>query len=100
MTSEDLGGYKPGVVENVKLEYYPLGESLNKKAERKTDKRSKVVNTKKQDKNLIYNSQHIFEKFKDISDFKELSLDSKHKKLNDFHKKFTRLLHKQRKTKV
>ena len=29
--------------------------------------------------------------FKDISDFKELSLDSMHKKLNDFHKKFTKL---------
>ena len=38
---------------------------------------------------MFYNSQHGFEKFRDISDFKELSLDSMHKKLNDFHNKFT-----------
>ena len=36
---------------------------------------------------MIYNSQHSFAKFKDIGDFKELSLDFMHKKLNDFHKK-------------
>ena len=40
-------------------------------------------------KNLFYNSQHSFLKFKDISDFKELLLDSMRKKLNAFHKKFT-----------
>ena len=40
---------------------------------------------------MIYNSQHSFVKFKDIGEFKELSLDSMHKKLNDFHKKFTKL---------
>ena len=44
-----------------------------------------------QNKNLIYNSQHSFVKFKDIGEFKELSLDSMHKKLKDFHKKFTKL---------
>ena len=38
--------------------------------------------------NLFCNSQHSFLKFKDICDFKELSLDSMYKKLNDFHKKF------------
>ena len=40
-------------------------------------------------KNLFYNSQHSFVKFKDISDFKELLLDSMYKKLNVVHKKFT-----------
>ena len=48
-------------------------------------------NQNKQNKNLIYNSQHSFVKFKDIGEFKELSLDSMYKKLNDFHKKFTKL---------
>ena len=38
---------------------------------------------------MIYNPQHSFAKFKDLSDFKELSLDSMHKKLYDFLKKFT-----------
>ena len=52
----------------------------------KTGKRNKLVPRDKQDKNLIYNSQHSFVKFKDISGFKEFSLDSMHKKLNDFHK--------------
>ena len=49
-------------------------------------------------KNLFYNSQHSFVKFKGISDFKELLLDSMYKKLNAFHKKFTifkNLIHKQ-----
>ena len=67
-TGEDLG-YKPGVIEIVKCEYSPLGEALNNKAKSKTDKRDKVVNTDKQDKNLFCNSQHSFVNFKDISDF-------------------------------
>ena len=90
MTVEDLE-YKPGVVEKVKFEYSPLGEALNNKVKSKTYKRNKVVNADKQDENMIYNPQHSFAKFKNTSDFKELSLDSMHKKLNDFHKKFTRL---------
>ena len=45
----------------------------------------------KKDKNLIYNSQHSFTKFKDIDEFKELSLDSMFKKLNDFKKRFNKL---------
>ena len=51
----------------------------------KTNK-NKVDNQNKQSKNLIYNSQHSFVKFKDIGEFKEMSVDSMHKKLNDFHK--------------
>ena len=45
----------------------------------------------KKGKNLIYNSQHSFTKFKDIDAFKELSLDSMYKKLNDFKKRFNKL---------
>ena len=45
---------------------------------------NKVNIKKKKDKNLIYNSQHSFIKFKDINEFKELLLDSMFKKLNDF----------------
>ena len=40
---------------------------------------------------MIYISQHSFVKFKDIGEFKELSFDSMYKKLNAFHKKFTKL---------
>ena len=89
LTGEDLR-YKPSVVEKSKFEYFPSGEVLSNKTKSKTDK-NKVVNTNKHDKNLFYNPQHSFVKFKDVSDFKELPLDSMHKKLNDFHKKFTRL---------
>ena len=64
LTNEDLG-YKPGVVEKAKFEYSPSGEILSGKV----------------------NSQHSFVKFKDVSIFKDSSLDSMHKKLNDFHKK-------------
>ena len=38
---------------------------------------------------MDYKLQQSFAKFKDISAFKELSLDSMYKKLNDFYKKFT-----------
>ena len=37
------------------------------------------------------NSQHRFTKFKDIDEFKEISLDSMYKKLNDFEKRFNEL---------
>ena len=50
-----------------------------------------VYNKNKQNKNLVYNSQHIFVRLKDVDEFKELSLDSMHKKLKNFHKKFTSL---------
>ena len=40
---------------------------------------------------MVYNSQHSFPKFKDISEFKELSLDSMHKKPKNFHKKIADL---------
>ena len=89
LTGEDLR-YKPSVVEKSKFEYSPSGEVLSNETKSKTDK-NKVVNTNKQDKNLFYNSQHSFVKFKYVSGFKELLLDSMHKKLNDFHKKFTSL---------
>ena len=90
MTGEDLE-YKPEVVEKVKFEYSQLGEALNNKVKSKTDQRNKIAKTDKQDKNLVYNSQYSFVKFKDISDFKEMSLDFMHKRLHNFHKKFTRL---------
>ena len=40
---------------------------------------------------MVYNSQHSFVKFKAIGEFKELSLNSMHKKLKNFHKKFNDL---------
>ena len=36
--------------------------------------KNKVSNQNKKNKNLIYNLQHSFAKFKDIGEFKELSL--------------------------
>ena len=75
LTGEDLG-YKPRVLEKVKFQYFPLGEALMNNAKTKTDK---IVNKDKEDKHLVYNQQHIFAKFKDISHFKEMSLDSMHK---------------------
>ena len=44
-TSEDLG-YKPGVVENIKFQYSPLGEALNK-AKSKTNQIDKTEKKKK-----------------------------------------------------
>ena len=45
----------------------------------------KIVKTEKQNKNLVYNSDHSLVKVKDISDFQEITLDSMNKKLQNFH---------------
>ena len=105
LTGEDLG-YKPGIVQRDKFEYPLLGEVLSGKVKKdkqnnKTDKR---IKKDKQEKNLFYNSQHSFVKFKDVSDFRDLSLDSMLKKLNDFFIKnllcLKNLIQKQKKSKI
>ena len=67
-----------------------MGAVLSDNVQKKTNI-NKVNIKKKQDKNLIYNSQHSFTKFNDIDEFKELLLDSMFKKLNDFKKRFNKL---------
>ena len=84
LTGEDLGP-RPSVPEKTKFEYSPLGAVLADNVKKKTNT-NKANIKKKQDKNLIYSSQHSFTKFKDIDEFKELSLDSMYKKLNDLKK--------------
>ena len=69
LTGEDLG-HRPSVLEKTKFEYFPLGAVLADNVKKKTNT-NKVNIKKKQDKNLIYNSQHSFKKFKDIDEFKE-----------------------------
>ena len=81
LTGEDLG-HRPSVLEKTKFEYSQLGAVLANNIKKKTNT-NKVNIKKKQDKHLIYNPQHSFTKFKDINEFKELSLDSMYKKLND-----------------
>ena len=116
LTGEDLD-LKPSTVKRTKFEYSSLGKIFNKSLDEKdkkegilkrleniTDKNEELLNsfssTKKfnkalkinnQSKNLIYNTQHSFAKFKIIDDINELSLDSMHKKLENFHKKFNKL---------
>ena len=85
LTGEDLG-HRPSVLEKTKFEYSPLGAVLVDNVKKKTNT-NKVNIKKKQDKNLIYNLQHSFTNFKEIDEFKELSLDSMYKKLNDLKKK-------------
>ena len=76
LTGEDLG-YKPKVLEKGKFQCSPLGEALKNNAKTKADK---IVKKDKGDKHLVDNQQHSFAKFKDISGFKEMPLDSMHKK--------------------
>ena len=98
LTGEDLR-HRPSVLEKTKFEYSSLGAVLVDNVKKKTNT-NKVTIKKKQDKNLIYNLQHNFTKFKDIDEFIELSLDSMYKKLNDFFKTLINLklfIHKQMK---
>ena len=67
------------MLERAKFKYSPLEEALSNKIKSKTDK---IVKTDKKNEYLFYNQQHSFAKFIDISDFKEMSLDSMHKKQN------------------
>ena len=85
LAGEDLG-HKPSVFEKAKCEYSPSGNLINN-AKSKTNK---VYSKNKQDKYLA-NSHHTFAKFKNINEFKELSLASMHKRLNGFHKRFNKL---------
>ena len=89
LTGEDLG-HRPSVLEKTKFEYSPLGAVLSDNVKKKTNT-NKVNIKKKRDKHLIYNPQYSFTKLKDINEFKELSLDSMYKKLNDFFKKINKL---------
>ena len=85
LTGEDLE-HRPSVLERIKFEYSSLGAVLSDNVQMKTNI-NKINVKKKQDKNLIHNSQYSFTKLKDIDEFKELSLDSMYKKLNDLKKK-------------
>ena len=67
-----------------------MGAVLANNAKKKTNT-NKVSRKKKQDKYLVYNSQLSFTKFKDIDEFKELSIDCMYKKVNDFKKKLISL---------
>ena len=64
LTGEDLG-HRSSVLEKTKFEYSPLVAVLVDNVKKKTNT-NKVNIKQKQDKNLIYNSQHSFTKFKDI----------------------------------
>ena len=67
LTCQDLR-HRPSVLEKTKFEYSPLGAVLFDNVKKKTNT-NKVNIKKKQDKNLKYNSQHSFTKFKDFDEF-------------------------------
>ena len=101
LTVKDLG-HRLSVLEKTKFEYSPLGAVLSDNVKNKTNT-NKVNIKKKQGKNVIYNSQHSLTKFKNIDEFKEVSLDSMYEKLNDLKKiiiSLKLLIHKQMKMKA
>ena len=65
-TGEDLV-HRPSALEKTKFDYSLLGV-LADNVKKKTNT-NKVNIKKKQDKNLKYNSQHSFTKFKDFDEF-------------------------------
>ena len=81
LTGEDLR-HRPGVLEQTKFEYSPLGMSLSK-----SFKKDQVKNIAKSESNFNYDSNHKFYEFyKRYDEFEEMSLGSKYKKINDFIK--------------
>ena len=96
LTGENLG-HKPSVFEKAKFEHSPLGMTLINNTKSKTNK-DKAFNKNKQNKYLVYNSQHSFKNFKNTNEFKEFLLDSMYKRLDNFKKKLIglkTLFHKQ-----
>ena len=89
LTGEDLG-YKPNVFEKAKFRYSPFVMVLNNNTKSKTNK-NKADHKNKQSKNVVYNSQHSFTKFKNILEFKEMPYYSLYKILSYFQKKFNKL---------
>ena len=115
LTGEDLG-LKSSTVEQAKFEYSPLGkifnkglseddkkEEISKRLENikdKNDELLKTINTtnkasknkiNNQSKKLVYNTAHSFSNLKNISDIKQLSLDSMFNLLRKYHKKLISL---------
>ena len=115
LTAEDLN-LNPSTVEHTKFEYSPLGKISNKGLDKEDKKegllkrlenikekneellntfskapKTKVNNQNKHNQNLVYNSHHNFVKFKDIGGIRELSLDSMHKTLKNYNKRFADL---------
>ena len=78
-------------------------EGILKRLENIKDKNDELLNTINttnkapknkiniQSKNLIYDNKHSFVKYRDIDEFKELSLDSFYKKLKKFNDEITSL---------
>ena len=90
LTGKNLG-HKPSVFEKAKSEYFPQGMTLINNTKNKTNKnKNKAYNKNKQTKNLIYNPQHSFAKYKDIDGYEELPVDSMYKRLNEFKKRFNK----------
>ena len=88
LTGKDLG-LKTSIFEKVKFEYSSLSMTLINNTKNKTNK-NKAYNKNKQTKNLIYNPQHSFAKYKDIDGYEELPVDSMYKRLNEFKKRFNK----------
>ena len=78
LTGKDLGR-RPSVLEKTKFEYSALGAVLANNAKKKTNTNKVNSKKKKQDKYLVYTIPHTFIKFKDIDEFKKISLDSMYK---------------------
>ena len=93
MTSKDLI-YKRSVAEQAKFGYSPLSEALVKKLG--TKKSYILFKTNYAD--LTYNSNHSFSKYKEVNKFKQLSLDSVEKMLQNLYDQFNKLKKLQPKT--
>ena len=82
LTGEDLR-HRPGVLEQTKFEYSPLGMSLSK-----SFKKDEVKNIAKSESDFNYDNNHKFYEFyKRYDEFEEMSLGSKYKTINDFNKR-------------
>ena len=67
MTGEDLG-YRPGVLEQTKFDYSPLGKVLNKGLDDKDDKKGLLKRLKNIEKNQAVNNNDKNKKTNDESE--------------------------------
>ena len=83
LTGEDLR-YRPSALEKTKFEYSPLGISLSKSL-----KKDEIQNIAKSISDLNHDNRRFYKLFKGYDEIEEMSLDSKHNRIEEFNKLLT-----------
>ena len=83
LTGEDLG-FRPRALEKTKFEYSPLGISISK-----SSKKDEIQNIAKSISDFNHENRRFYKLFKGYDEIEEMSLVSKHNRIEEFNKLLT-----------